>query len=61
VNPLLIYVGAVLVIGVFCIGAVFVYHGPSRVCPRCDTRVPLSARACKWCGYRFVTSTLDTR
>jgi predicted amidophosphoribosyltransferase len=60
-NPLVIYIGALVVIGVFCVGALFVYRGPTRVCPRCDTRVSLFSRVCRWCGYRFVTSTLDTR
>jgi hypothetical protein len=61
VSPLLIYIGAMLIVGAVGVVAVIIHRPPTRVCPQCDNRVPLSANGCKWCGYRFVTSTDDTR
>jgi predicted amidophosphoribosyltransferase len=61
VNPLLIYIGAMAIVGVVGVVAVIIHRGPTRVCPECDASVSLSANTCKWCGYRFVTSTHDRR
>ena len=60
-SPLSIYISAMLIVGAVGVLAVIIHRPPTRVCPKCDARVPLSTNACKWCGYRFVTSTHDRR
>jgi uncharacterized protein UPF0547 len=52
VNPIAIYVGMIVAL-VFCVGSVIVYSPPTRPCHQCARRVAITARRCRFCGYRF--------
>jgi tRNA(Ile2) C34 agmatinyltransferase TiaS len=51
-NPVVVYAAMVVAL-LFCIGAVIVYSPPTRPCHRCGERLPITARRCRHCGYRF--------
>ena len=52
-DPLLIYILLLTTaLGVLLLVRAFSQQ-PTRVCLLCEDRVPLSARSCSQCGYRF--------
>jgi hypothetical protein len=56
VSPLLIYVGAVLVLVAASVATWIWRQSASRVCPLCEARVELGRTRCQVCGYRFSTA-----
>jgi predicted amidophosphoribosyltransferase len=52
-DPLFIYVGAVIVLLGILIAAAMMQIRPQRPCPTCGTRVDLDKRRCNTCGYDF--------
>ena len=52
-NPLFIYIGAVAVLLAILIAAAVTQIRPTRKCPRCNSRVDMTQRRCRICGYDF--------
>jgi hypothetical protein len=53
VDPLIIYILMFVMAVSLCLSAVITGTGPTRKCPQCDRRVPITARKCRGCLYRF--------
>jgi predicted amidophosphoribosyltransferase len=52
-DPTSILFALVVVIVGLCVAANQLKIEPTRSCPQCDEDVPLGARACRACHYRF--------
>ena len=52
-SPLVIYVGAVVVLLAILVAAGMMQIRPQRPCPTCGTQVDLDKRRCSTCGYDF--------
>jgi hypothetical protein len=52
-NPLFIYMGAIGLLLAILIAVAIIQIRPTRPCPQCDTRVDMTQRRCKFCGYDF--------
>jgi predicted amidophosphoribosyltransferase len=53
VNLLPFFIGAIVVLTAIPLGAMLLQIRPTRPCPLCNSRVELSARRCKACGYEI--------
>jgi predicted amidophosphoribosyltransferase len=49
---LAVVVGFMAILVIFALIAALLPR-PSRECPKCGGRVPLTAPRCKWCRYQF--------
>jgi hypothetical protein len=58
VNPLLIYVGLLVVMLAASLLVWVFRHTPSRRCPLCEAQVEIGRTRCQTCGYRFSTARM---
>jgi hypothetical protein len=52
-DPMFIYLAAVLLAVSICVGGIATGRPPTRLCPQCGGRVSIMARTCRACRYRF--------
>jgi len=52
-DPGIIYALMVVMAVSLCLSAVATGAGPTRKCPQCDSRVPITSRKCRGCRYTF--------
>ena len=60
-NPLVIYVLVLAGIVVLSMGLRRLVFVQTRRCFMCDTRVPVTERRCRYCGYYFEAVTQEER
>jgi predicted amidophosphoribosyltransferase len=48
-----LYFAALIGALVLCVAGGLMAHRPKRRCLRCESRIPMSARRCRHCGYEF--------
>jgi len=53
-SPAEIYFAVLLAAVLICLLAMRFAGHPTRSCPKCTSRVRLTAKRCRNCGYRFV-------